>query len=282
MPRRRTPQVILAQLLLQLRVVSAVARREMHLRAAKGTFGLIGVFVEPLALIGTFLALRILLRGAGDGTYMNLVLWLAMGFVPFFMFADIAIKALGGVEKNSTLYFYGRVRPLDSLMGNALLLVQIFGLLFLLFVVFTGLWDWRFPIVDLGQAIFIFFGIALLGFGVGLATLIIGHRLPILAWMVQLFLRRILLWTSCIFFPISIIPDVFRPWILWNPMAHGVELLRMAANPAYPAPGVSAVYFWSWVLGSVGFGLFIYGNNKELLIAADAGGSDEAGESVDA
>jgi capsular polysaccharide transport system permease protein len=266
---RRTPQSILAQLLLQLRVVSALARREMHLRAAKGTFGLIGVFIEPLALIGTFLALRILLRSAGDGTYMNLVLWLALGFVPFFMFADIAIKAIGGVEKSSELYFYRRLRPLDSLMGNALLLAQIFGLLLLLFVLATALWEWRFPVADLGRAIFIFIGIALLGFGIGLATLVIGHRLPILAWMMKMFLRRILLWTSCIFFPISIIPDVFRPWILWNPIAHGVELLRISVNPSYPAPGVSALYFWMWVIGSVGFGMFVYGNNEELLFAVD-------------
>jgi capsular polysaccharide transport system permease protein len=271
---RRTPQSILAQLLLQLRVVSALARREMHLRAAKGTFGLIGVFVEPLALIGTFLALRILLRGAGDGTYMNLVLWLAMGFVPFFMFADIAIKAIGGVEKSSELYFYRRLRPLDSLMGNALLLAQIFGLLLLLFVLVTALWEWRFPIADLGRAIFIFIGIAVLGFGIGLTTLVIGHRLPILAWMMKMFLRRILLWTSCIFFPISIIPDVIRPWILWNPMAHGVELLRLSANPSYPAPGVSALYFWVWVIGSVGLGMFVYGNNEELLFAVDKVSAD--------
>ena len=276
---RKTPQSTLAQLLLQVRVVSAVARREMHLRAAKGTFGLIGVFIEPLALIGTFLALRILLRGAGDGTYMNLVLWLAMGFVPFFMFADIAIKAIDGVEKSSELYFYRRLRPLDSLMGNALLLAQIFGLLLLLFVIGTALWEWRFPIVDVGRAIFVFIGIAVLGFGIGLATLVIGHRLPILAWMMKMFLRRILLWTSCIFFTISIIPDVIRPWILWNPIAHGVELLRMAANPSYPAPGVSGLYFWMWVIGSVGFGMFVYGNNEELLFSVDklsSGVSDTA------
>jgi ABC-type polysaccharide/polyol phosphate export permease len=92
--------------------------------------------------------------------------------------------------------------------------------------------------------VFLFVGIALLGFGVGLATLVIGHRLPIVAWVMKMFLRRILLWTSCIFFSISIIPDAFRPWILWNPIAHGVELLRQACNPAYPIPGVSALYFW--------------------------------------
>jgi capsular polysaccharide transport system permease protein len=268
--RRRTPRFVLAQLLLQVRVVMAVARREIQLRAMKGTFGLVGVFLEPLALIATFLALRIVLRGAGDGTYMNITLWLAMGFVPFFMFADIAIKAIGGVEKNSELYFYRRLRPLDSLMGNALVLAQIFGFLLLLFVVGVAIWEWRFPIQDLGALIFTFLGIALVGFGVGLTTLVVGKRLPLVAWVIQLFLRRILLWTSCIFFSISIVPDVFRPWILWNPIAHGVELLRIAVNPAYPAPGVSAAYFWLWVVASLGLGLFIYGNNEELLFSADS------------
>jgi capsular polysaccharide transport system permease protein len=270
---RLSPARLLAQLLLQFRLVEAVARREMQLRAAKGSFGLIGVFLEPLALIATFLALRIFLRGSGDGTYMNEVLWLAMGFVPFFMFADIAIKAISGVEKNSELYFYRRLKPLDSLLGNALLFSQIFGSLLLAFVLGVSLWDWQFALQNVGLAVFIFVGIAMLGFGVGLATLIVGHRLPLVAWVMKMFLRRILLWTSCIFFPISIVPDVARPWILWNPIAHGVELMRTSVNPNYPVLGVSSLYFWAWVVGSVGLGLFIYGNNEELLFAVGSEGS---------
>lgn len=262
---RVTSRLVFTQLLLQLRVVGAVARREMHLQASKGNFGLVGVFLEPLALIATFLALRVFLRGAGDGTYLNVVLWLALGFIPFFMFSGIAIKAIGGVEKNSDLYFYRRLKPLDSLMGNALLLAQIFGFMCLLFVIGVSLWEWRFVVQDFGVTIFLFVGIALLGFGVGLVTLIIGHRLPLFAWLIKLVLRRILLWTSCVFFSVSIVPDAFRPWILWNPLAHGIELIRMSINPAYPAPGVSPIYFWVWVVGSVGLGLFIYGNNEELL-----------------
>lgn len=259
----------LSQLLLQLRIISAVARREMELRAAKGLFGVVGVFLEPLVLIGTFLALRILLRGAGEGSYMNLLLWLSVGFVPFFMFAEVAIKAISGVEKNSTLYFYRRLRPLDSLMGNALLTTQIFGLLLLVITMAVTIWEWRPQVAAFGITIFVVIGIAVLGFGVGLSTLILGHRLPVVAWFVKMFLRRILLWTSCIFFPIRIVPDQFRPWILWNPLAHGIEILRQSINPAYPAPGVSGIYFWAWVIGSLGFGLFIYGNNEELLYSTE-------------
>lgn len=267
---RQPLRYTLSQLLLQLRIISAVARRELELRAAKGLFGILGVFLEPLALIGTFLALRILLRGAGEGSYMNLLLWLSVGFVPFFMFAEVAIKAISGVEKNSTLYFYRRLRPLDSLMGTALLTTQIFGLLLLVITVAVTIWEWRPQVAAFGITIFVVIGIALLGFGVGLSTLILGHRLPVLAWFVKMFLRRILLWTSCIFFPIRIVPDQLRPWILWNPLAHGIEMLRQSINPAYPAPGISGVYFWAWVVGSLGFGLFIYGNNEELLYSTEA------------
>ena len=267
--RRRTPRFLLAQLILQMRIVSAVARRELQLRAAKGIFGIVGVLIEPLALIATFLALKLFLRGAGDASYMNPALWLGLGFVPFFMFTEIAIKAISGVEKNSDLYFYRRLRPLDSLMGNALLLAQIYAILLALFLLGSAVWEWRLPVQDFGTLVFLFVGIALIGFGVGLSTLIIGHRLPVLAWFIQLFLRRILLWTSCIFFSISIVPDVFRPWILWNPIAHGVELLRAACNPSYPIPGVSATYFWIWVIGSIGFGLFIYANNEDLLFSVE-------------
>ena len=267
--RRLAPRYVFSKLLLQLRVVSAVARRELQLRAAKGAMGVIGVFVEPLALIVTFLALRIFLRSSGDSSYMNPALWLALGFIPFFMFSEIAIKAINGVEKSGEIYFYRRLRPLDSLMGNTLLLGQIYGSLLLLFVLGSAAWEWRPVVQDLGSLISLFLGLALIGFGIGLSTLVVGRRLPIVAWFMQMFLRRILLWTSCIFFSISIVPDAFRSWILWNPIAHGIELMRAACNPAYPIPGVSAIYFWAWVFGSIGFGLLVYGNNENLLFVVD-------------
>ena len=131
---RRSISHVFAQLILQFRIISGIAQRELELRAAKGLFGVMSVFIEPLALISVFLALRILVRGAGEDIYMNVVLWLAIGFVPFFMFAEVAIKAISGVSKNSELYFYRRLRPLDSLMGNALLTTQIYSILLLCFV----------------------------------------------------------------------------------------------------------------------------------------------------
>jgi capsular polysaccharide transport system permease protein len=272
--RLPTLGIILAKIILQFRVITALARREMDLKSAKGGLGAFGLFLEPVLLIGTFLLLRVLLRAGGQGSYINVVLWMAVGFVPFFVFADIAIKAIGGVEKRSGLMFYRRIRPLDTLMGNAFLLGQVFGLILILFIVGVSIWEWRLAVENIAGIIFVYIGIVMLGFGVGLTTLVIGHRLPVVAKLVKTLLRRLLLWTSCVFFSISMIPDAFRPWILWNPIAHGIELMRIACNPGYPAPGVSMFYFWSWVAVSLGLGLLIYGNNQELLYGDEKSGNE--------
>jgi capsular polysaccharide transport system permease protein len=255
------------KLSLQFRIVNAIAMRELRLRAEKGLMGIASVFIEPLVLVTTFVVLRVFLRGSGGGEYINPVLWLSLGFIPFFMFSDVAIRALGGATKNTDLYFYRRIRPLDTLLANALLTTQIFGTLLLTICLGVSLFEWRFSVDAFGLIVAWLITISVLGFGVGLNTLIVGHRLPLLAWFMKMTVRRVLLWTSCIFFPSSLVPDQFKIWILWNPLAHGVELMRHAVNPAYPIPGVSIAYFVFCSFGLLGLSFLIYGNNEDLLLA---------------
>ena len=265
MSQRRSATFVLDQLLLQVRIVVALAQREMLVKAGKGAMGLVGVFIEPIALVATLMFLRVFLRQAGTNEHMPAVLWLSLGFIPFFMFSEVAIRALGGVAKNSDLYFYGRIKPLDTLLGSALMTTQIYGMLLLFTVLGVSAWQWRPAIQDLGLAIVYTLMIPLLGFGFGLTTLILGHRLPIMSTIMKTLLRRIMIWTSCTFFPITVIPEPLRPFVLWNPLAHGIELLRHCANPLYPIPGISAIYFVVVTVFSLGFGFFTYSNNEDLL-----------------
>lgn len=252
---------------LQARIVAAISQRELRLRASKGLLGVAGVFIEPILGIATFMALRLL---AGARTeYINPLLSLSLGFIPFFLFSDVAIKSLDGVQKNSKLYFYRRIKPLDALLGDAFLTTQVYGILMLFLYVSVSAWEWNFSLEVLGILSILFIIVAIFGLGVGLNTLIFGHRLPLLALFVRLTVRRLLLFTSCVFFPIRLIPDQFRIWILWNPLAHGIELMRHAVNSAYPIPGVSMSYFVFSSLGLLFIGFLIYGNNEQLLLADD-------------
>jgi len=261
-------RVAYAKVLLQFRIVKAISDRELRLRAAKGVLGVATLVLEPLAMTATFMGLR-LLTGAKAG-HLNPVLELSLGFVPFFMFSDIAIKTFGGVAKNSRLYYYRRIRPLDTVLGEAFITIQVYGVLMLALVVGTSLWDWNFSLEKTGLNALFFIMCGVVGVGVGLNTLIIGHRLPIVAWLMKLTVRRVLVFTSCVFFPISLIPDQFRIWVLWNPLAHGIELMRHTINPAYPIPGVSVSYFVFSTIALLFFSFLIYGNNEDLLLSDEA------------
>ena len=99
---------------LQIRIVLALADRDFLMRAEKGAFGVWGVVFEPLALMLTLLALRILVR-ARTVDLMNPMIWLACGITMLYLFRKIAIKALTGVKKGQRMFFYRGIGPLDTL-----------------------------------------------------------------------------------------------------------------------------------------------------------------------
>ena len=256
------------RLLLQLKIVLALADVEFALRSEKGAFGVWGVLFEPLALMMTLLALRILVRSASSDL-LNPVVWLTCGIVLLYLFRKVGIKALTGVSKRQKLFFYRRIRPLDTLLASTLLEARVHGTILVLVFLGVSFWTWSFRL-DLPALTVIDFLLTIgLGLGVGISALVVGHRLPIVKTLTKFGLNRILLWTSGIFYSTYTLPAPFRPWVTWNPLLHSVELLRHSINSAYPIPGISLQYLAICSLVSLGFGLMFYFSNEALLLADD-------------
>lgn len=272
---RITPTKVLAvtralgdRLLLQLKIVLALADVEFALRSEKGAFGVWGVLFEPLALMMTLLALRILVRSASSDL-LNPVVWLTCGIVLLYLFRKVGIKALTGVSKRQKLFFYRRIRPLDTLLASTLLEARVHGTILVLVFLAVSFWTWSFRL-DLPALTVVDFLLTIgLGLGVGISALVVGHRLPIVKTLTKFGLNRILLWTSGIFYSTYTLPAPFRPWVTWNPLLHSVELLRHSINSAYPIPGISLKYLAICSLVSLGFGLMFYFSNEALLLADD-------------
>ena len=256
------------RLLLQLKIVLALADVEFALRSEKGAFGVWGVLFEPLALMMTLLALRILVRSASSDL-LNPVVWLTCGIVLLYLFRKVGIKALTGVSKRQKLFFYRRIRPLDTLLASTLLEARVHGTILVLVFLGVSFWTWSFRL-DLPALTVVDFLLTIgLGLGVGISALVVGHRLPIVKTLTKFGLNRILLWTSGIFYSTYTLPAPFRPWVTWNPLLHSVELLRHSINSAYPIPGISLQYLATCSLVSLGFGLMFYFSNEALLLADD-------------
>lgn len=253
---------------LQLEIVRSLAYRDQRERIRKSPLGATGLLVEPLLFVSFWLLLRILIR-ARSADFMNPVLWLSAGFILFFLFNKIALRAITGVARSQRYSELRRVRPLDVLLAGAVVECQIYGTCLTLVLAGVSLFQWQLSIADPGAAVAMFLLIAITSLGVGLSALVIGHRLPLVKMAVNLLLRRLLFWTSGLFFSISMIPGFARPFFLWNPLLHGIELFRHALAPTYPIPDISLSYLLIWAFGSLGFSMMVYANNENLLASED-------------
>ena len=256
------------RMMLQIRIVLALADMEFALRAEKGAFGVWGVVFEPMFLMLTLLALRILVR-LTTTDLLNPVIWLVCGVVLLYLFRKVGLKALTGVSKKQKLFFYRRIRPLDTLLASTLIEARIHASVLVLVFLAVSAWSWKFQIDDPALMVVDFILTVCLGLGVGMSALVVGHRIPIVKVLTKFGINRILLWTSGIFYATYTLPGPARPFVTWNPLLHSVELLRHSINTAYPLPGISLQYLAICAFVSVGFGLVFYFSNEALLLSDD-------------
>ena len=151
---------------LQVRIVLALADRDFLMRAEKGDFGVWGVVFEPLALL---LALRILVR-VKTVDLMNPLIWLACGITMLYLFRKIAIKALTGVKKGQRMFFYRRIRPLDTLLASALIEARVHASILVMIFVSESFWFWRIQLDDPGRALIDFLVTVVLAIGIGVSA----------------------------------------------------------------------------------------------------------------
>ena len=256
------------RMMLQIRIVLALSDMEFALRAEKGAFGVWGVVFEPLALIATLLTLKIFVR-LKTNDLMNPVIWMTCGIALLFLFRKVAIKSLGGVSKKQQLFFYRRIRPLDTLLASTLIESRVQATVLVSIFLAVSFWTWTFRIDDPALMVVDFILTVCLGLGVGISALVIGHRIPIVKTLTKFGINRILLWTSGIFFATYQLPGPARPFVTWNPLLHSVELLRHSINAQYPLPGINLQYLGTCSFISLGFGLLFYFSNEALLLSDD-------------
>ena len=153
------------RMMLQIRIVLALSDMEFALRAEKGAFGVLGVIFEPLALILTLLALKILVR-LKTNDLLNPVVWMACGVALLYLFRKVGIKALAGVSKKQKFFFYRRIRPLDTLLASTLIEARIHASVIVLVFLSVSFWTWSFRIDDPALMIVDFLLTICLGLGV--------------------------------------------------------------------------------------------------------------------
>jgi capsular polysaccharide transport system permease protein len=215
------------------------------------------LLAEPVAHIGFLVTIWSVIRVRAIGG-VDIVLWLSVGLLAFFLFRRTAVQVTHAADSNRPLFAYRQVKPFDPAIARAVLeafLMAIISAIILLAVALLGHGhrpdD---PLLALHAA----FGLWFFGLGYGLVASVWMALVPEMKHVLQILMLPLYL-LSGVIWPLASIPQPYRDWLLLNPIAHGLELVRLGFVPHYhAASGVEAGYLHFWAMASVFLGLLLY------------------------
>lgn len=240
--------------------------REALSRISGGRAPWVWLLLEPVVHM-TFMVFIFTVIGHRVMGGIDIVLWIIVGFLAFFVFRRSATQGVNGINANRALFTYRQVRPFDTVFVRAALEGAIMILITLIVLAGAGILG-RTVLPDDPLTVFLaFFGLWLLGLGYGLLFSVPTEMIPEFGQLIS-FVQMPLYLISGVMFPIGMLPHEYREWVLYNPIVHGVELTRVGyANYYHGDPGLSMAYLYACALVLLFFGLALQLRFVQRLIA---------------
>lgn len=228
------------------RLIGQLTRREVVGRYRGSAFGLAWSFFNPvfMLVIYTFVFSVVFKARWGVGgneskTQFAVVLF--VGMIVHGLFAEVLNRASGLVLSNVN-YVKKVVFPIEVLpvvaMGASLFhgLISL-GVLLIAFVLFNGYLHWTvvFTPLVLLPLVIVTLGLAWMLASLGVFIRDVGQTMGIV--------MTVILFVSPVFYPVSALPEKFRPWIMANPLTFIIEQAR-------------DVIVWGHVPDLVGLGIY--------------------------
>ena len=247
-----------------LRIIAALILREMGSAYGRSPGGYIWALLSP---IGTILILSMafsyLVRAPSLGT--SFILFYATGFLPFNLYAELSNKVTMSLRYSRALLAYPGVSWLHAVLArfilNTLTALTVFCMVIIgiMQVVETRtILDIR-PILT-GLAI-----MAMTALGVGLLNCLLMGLFQV--WeRIWGILSRPLFLVSGIFFLYDDMPRFAQDILWWNPLIHGIGLVRTGFYPTYHASYISLPYAFGVSLILIAAGLLFMGRNYRTVL----------------
>lgn len=189
------------------------------------------LILEPILqiafLIFIFTAIRLRVIGGIDTA-----LWLLAGMLGFFMFRRTMNAGMAGIQMSKALFTYRQVQPVDTVLVRSVtegVLMFIISL-----IIFLGA-----AILGLNVIPDNFFGVLygvftlwLMGLGVGLLMSVPKVIVAEIGDVFNILMTPLYLLSGAII-PIAGLPSPYKEWLLINPIAHSLELIRISFASHY-------------------------------------------------
>jgi capsular polysaccharide transport system permease protein len=244
-------------------VIGALLHREAVTRFGHYKMGIVWMILEPLisVIVMGLLLGPLVGRTAPDMPYS---FFLLNGFILLQTFAGPLSTGIGAISSNMGLLVFPKVQPLDLLLAR-FLFELCSSLASFVFFSIVGMWfgvQLSMGFLHILLAAFVINWLA--GCGMGLIVAVGAVYFQSVDKVVG-FLKRPLLFLSCVLYPLFNLPEEARKILLFNPLVHTIELSRKALFPLYHVEGVNLVYPAAIAVVIFAVGICLFHNKRNFL-----------------
>lgn len=237
-----------------LAVWKAMFLREALRRLFGGRAAWLWVFMEPVYHLGFIMLMFAVIRLRVIGG-IDTQIWIMVGLLAFFMFRRPAQQAMDAIGANQGMFAFRQVQPVDAVFVRGALEGFMMVLISIIVVTGANLYGLEAVPADPLAVLLALLALWLLGLGFGMIVSVASELLPEVGRMIGLLLQPLYLFSGIIF-PIASFPEPYRGWLLYNPIAHGLEAVRLGFAPHYQAvPELSVPYMYGCAAVLLFFGL---------------------------
>ncbi|MFF7059311.1 ABC transporter permease [Achromobacter spanius] len=228
--RRPVGRTLLALFVFQLRVIHGESR-----------IALLWALVGPVVLL-TLISSLYILMGTHYILGMDVQTFSLLGATTWIMFRQIIFRSSAAyISARGILNFQG-VTPLMCALVQSLIYLSIYLVVFAILI--SAGHALGFITLPISWGGFVLF-VVLMGCCGSAMGLLFGSIATFWHFYLRLapVIERFLQIFSGVFFVSEQLPEHLRPWVLWSPFAHGMQLLRSAYFEAYESTDASLGYF---------------------------------------
>jgi len=245
-------------------VMFALILREIQTRFGSKKFGYFWALFDSLILV---VGLSIV-KGIGANTMgIEVVVFVAISFLAFFLFKNIVIQSMNAFSANKALFNYKQVKPIDTIFSR--IIIEIFLSLFAsAILVCIGLYlEFNLKVENINMVLFAVLWLIIFAAGIGIFTAVISSFYE---WFTKLitFTMMPLLMLSALFYPVSSLPQKYQDYILYNPLVHFMEMIHGYYFNTLDTRYVDYVYMTYWTLIPLSAGLYLYVKSERQIIAS--------------
>ncbi|MDI7860649.1 ABC transporter permease [Rhizobiaceae bacterium n13] len=214
-----------------LRVIGALAVRELATRYGQNPLNYFWGLAEPAALIGIYLVVHTLAKAHGTGGD-SIILFMITGIMTFRMTRGISGKVLKAISSNQPLLTYPNVKPLDTIIARATIESLIWLIVCLIFFTAISVYLDKRVIVHKDEFALALLAVLFFSFSLGAFNAVISILVPFYSNIWNMMGLPLLLASGILYVAAEMPPQILNI-LVWNPFLHCVEWVRIASYLDY-------------------------------------------------